>query len=62
MEMLDDFNIEEYLDINPPNDNSVTTANEIKELSKIPIQKNFVKQLLNVNLKYGLALMLLVGV
>ena len=45
MEMLDDFNIEEYLDINPPNDNSVTTANEIKELSKIPIQKNFVKQM-----------------
>jgi hypothetical protein len=45
MEMLSNFNIEKYLDINPPNDNSITTVNEIKELSKIPIKKKFVKQM-----------------
>ena len=44
MEMLKDFNIQKYLDKKPPGNNSFTTMQEIKELSKIPINKNFVKE------------------
>ena len=44
MEMLKDFNIKKYLDKKPPSDNSFTTMQEIKELSKTPINKNFVKE------------------
>jgi len=42
--MLKDFNIQKYLDKKPPGNNSFTTMQEIKELSKIPINKNFVKE------------------
>ena len=42
--MLKDFNIKKYLDKKPPSDNSFTTMQEIKELSKTPINKNFVKE------------------
>ena len=42
--MLKDFNIKKYLDKKPPSDNSFTTMREIKELSKTPINKNFVKE------------------
>ena len=44
MEMLKNFNIKKYLDKKPPSDNSFTTMQEIKELSKTPINKNFVKE------------------
>ena len=42
--MLKDFNIKKYLDKKPPSDNSFTTMQEIKELNKTPINKNFVKE------------------
>ena len=42
--MLKNFNIQKYLDKKPPSNNSFTTMQEIKELSKIPINKNFVKE------------------
>ena len=44
MEMLKDFDIKKYLDKKPPSNNSFTTMQEIKELGKIPINKNFVKE------------------
>ena len=44
MELLKDFNIKKYLDKKPPGNNSFTTMQEIKELSKTPINKNFVKE------------------
>ena len=42
--MLKDFDIKKYLDKKPPSNNSFTTMQEIKELGKIPINKNFVKE------------------
>ena len=42
--MLKDFDIKKYLDKKPPSDNSFTTMQEIKELSRIPINKNFIKE------------------
>jgi len=42
--MLKNFNIKKYLSKKPPSDNSFTTMQEIKELSKTPINKNFVKE------------------
>ena len=42
--MLKDFDIKKYLDKKPPSDNSFTTMQEIKELNKTPINKNFVKE------------------
>ena len=44
MEMLKDFNIQKYLDKKPPNENSVTTKGEVKELSKLPIREKFIKE------------------
>ena len=44
MEMLKDFKIKKYLNKKPPSDNSFTTMQEIKHLSKIPINKNFIKE------------------
>jgi len=48
MELLKDFNIKKYLDKKPPSDNSTTTKGEIKELTKIPIRENFVKEKDNI--------------
>ena len=48
MELLKDFNIKKYLDKKPPSDNSFTTMQEIKELKKTPINKNFVKEKDNI--------------
>jgi len=42
--MLKNFNIKKYLAKKPPSDNSFTTMQELKELSKTPINKNFVKE------------------
>ena len=44
MELLKDFKIKKYLDKKPPSDNSTTTKGEIKELTKIPIRENFIKE------------------
>jgi len=48
MALLKDFNIKKYLDKKPPSDNSFTTMQEIKELKKTPINKNFVKEKDNI--------------
>tara|TARA_R100000005_G_C4910631_1_gene148478 strand:+ start:48 stop:569 length:522 start_codon:yes stop_codon:yes gene_type:complete len=42
--MLKGFPIKKYLDKKPPSDNSFTTMQELKELNKIPMNKNFVRQ------------------
>tara|TARA_R100000231_G_scaffold125085_1_gene95409 strand:+ start:24 stop:545 length:522 start_codon:yes stop_codon:yes gene_type:complete len=42
--MLKGFPIQKYLDKKPPNENSVTTKGEIKELSKLPIREKFIKE------------------
>ncbi len=42
--MFQDFNIKPYLNKKPPNDNSITTKGEIKELVNIPIKENFIKE------------------
>jgi hypothetical protein len=45
MELLKGFSIKKYLNKKPPSDNSVTTKNELKELSNIPIRKRFIKEM-----------------
>ena len=42
--MLKGFPIQKYLDKKPPNENSITTKGEIKELSKLPIREKFIKE------------------
>merc|ERR1711952_589656 len=42
--MLEDFNIEEFKSNQPPGDNSLNTLQEIKNLSKIKIDKDFVSK------------------
>ena len=42
--MFKDFNIQKYLDKKPPSNGSFTTTQEIKELTKIPINERFVKE------------------
>ncbi len=42
--MLKGFPIQKYLDKKPPNENSVTTKGEVKELSKLPIREKFIKE------------------
>ena len=44
MEMLKDFNISSFKKIKPPSDNSFDTAQEIKALKKIKLNKSFVKK------------------
>ena len=53
MEMLKGFPIKKYLDKKPPSDNSFTTMQELKELNKIPINKNFVRQKDDVETSFG---------
>ena len=48
MELLKDFNIKNYLDKKPPSDNSTTTKGEVKELTKLPIRKKFIKEKDNI--------------
>ena len=43
--MLNDFKLGKYLKKKHPRDNSNTTKNEIKELTKIPLKKKFVKEM-----------------
>ena len=51
--MLKDFNIQKYLDKKPPGNNSFTTMQEIKELSRIPINKNFIKEKDDIKKSFG---------
>ena len=44
MEMLKDFNISSFKKMKPPSDSGFDTAQEIKELKKIPLNKSFVKK------------------
>ena len=46
--MLKGFPIQKYLDKKPPNENSVTTKGEVKELSKLPIREKFIKEKDNI--------------
>ena len=48
MEMLKDFNISSFKKIKPPSDNSFDTAQEIKALKKIKLNKSFVKKYDNI--------------
>ena len=42
--LFNDFNIKPYLAEKPPNDNSFHTFQEIKNISKIPVNKKFVEE------------------
>lgn len=42
--MFEDFNIEKYYKMSPPPTGGYTTFAEIKELTKIPIDKKFIKE------------------
>lgn len=42
--LFDDFEINKYINEPPPSNSSFETMQEIKELSSIPINKNFVKE------------------
>ena len=53
MEMLKDFSIKKYLNKKPPSDNSFTTKEEIKELTKIPMKKGFVKEKDDIKKSFG---------
>ena len=44
MEMLKDFNISSFKKMKPPSDSSFDTAQEIKALKKIKLNKSFVKK------------------
>tara|TARA_R100000773_G_C4167427_1_gene82595 strand:+ start:31 stop:558 length:528 start_codon:yes stop_codon:yes gene_type:complete len=44
MELLKGFKVDKYLNKKPPSDNSFTTKEEVKELTKIPIREKFVKE------------------
>ena len=46
--MFKDFNISSFKKQKPPSDNSFDTAQEIKELKKIPLKKDFVKKFDNI--------------
>ena len=46
--MLKDFNISTFKKIKPPSNSSFDTAQEIKALKKIPLQKEFVKKYDNI--------------
>ena len=48
MEMLKDFNISSFKKMKPPSDSSFDTAQEIKALKKIKLDKNFVKKYDNI--------------
>ena len=48
MEMLKDFNISSFKKMKPPSDNSFDTAQEIKALKKIKLNKSFVKKYDNI--------------
>ena len=48
MEMLKDFNISTFKKMKPPSDSSFDTAQEIKALKKIKLDKNFVKKYDNI--------------
>ena len=52
MEMLKDFNISSFKKMKPPGDNTFDTAQEIKALTKIPLNKKFVKDYDNIELAF----------
>ncbi len=46
--MLKDFDISSFKKLKPPSDSSFDTAQELKELKKIPLNKSFVKKFDNI--------------
>ena len=44
LELFKNFDYQKYLDKKPPNDNSFTTKQEIRELTKIPINERLVEE------------------
>ncbi len=47
--MFKDFNIDKFKKIKPPSNNSFDTAQEVKAIKKIPLNKNFVKKYDNIS-------------
>ena len=50
--MLKDFNISSFKKMKPPGDNTFDTAQEIKALTKIPLNKKFVKDYDDIELAF----------
>ena len=46
--MFKDFNLNRFKNMKPPSDNSFTTMQEVKQLSKIPLNKSNVKKFDNI--------------
>ena len=46
--MFKDFDIKPFKKMKPPSDSSFDTAQELKELKKIPLNKSFVKKFDNI--------------
>jgi len=46
--VLKDFDISSFKKLKPPSDSSFDTAQELKELNKIPLKKDFVKKFDNI--------------
>ncbi len=51
--MLKDFDISSFKKLKPPSDSSFDTAQEIKELKKIPLNKSFVKKFDNIETAFA---------
>ena len=51
--MLKDFNISSFKKMKPPGDNTFDTSQEIKELTKIPLKKDFVKKFDNIETAFA---------
>ena len=46
--MFKDFNIDKFKKIKPPSDNSFNTMQEVKEIKKLPLDKNKIKKFDNI--------------
>jgi|TARA_B100000035_G_C20918832_1_gene517509 hypothetical protein len=51
--MFKDFNISSFKKMKPPSDSGFDTAQEIKELKKIPLKKDFVKKFDNIETAFA---------
>ena len=51
--MFKDFNITPFKKIKPPSDSGFDTAQELKELKKIPLNKSFVKKFDNIETAFA---------
>ena len=51
--MFKDFNISSFKKMKPPGDNTFDTSQEVKELTKIPLKKDFVKKFDNIEAAFA---------